>query len=324
MRILFFGTPEIALPSLERLIAGPFEVVGVMSQPDRPKGRGRSLSPSPVSELALEAGIPLSRPEKVGEARAELAALTPDVGVVVAFGQFLPKPIRELPSCGFLINAHASLLPKYRGAAPIHHAILAGEKTTGVSVMRVEREMDTGPVALWREIEIGENETAGELTDRMAHLAAEALETALATIDDGSVHWTDQDHDRATSAEKLTREMAAINWSDTADAIARRVRAFAPKPGAYTQLDGEALRILAGRSLPGTIAVRPGTAEVDDGPSLRVATGLGWFLPTRVQRAGGKEMSVDDFLRGRSIATGTRLGVEPGSDGANSSDDVDG
>lgn len=313
MRILFFGTPKIALPSLERLISGPFEVVGVVSQPDRPKGRGRSLSPSPVSELALEAGIPLSRPESVGLARAELAALTPDVGVVVAFGQFLPKPIRELPSCGFLINAHASLLPRYRGAAPINHAILAGEKTTGVSVMRVDREMDAGPVALRREIEIGEHETAGELTDRMAQLAAEALETALAQIDDGSLRWTEQDHARANFAEKLTREMAAIDWSDTADAIARRVRAFAPKPGAYTHLDGEPLRILAGESLSGTADLSPGIADLEDGVKLRIATGQGWFLPTRVQRAGGKEMPVDAFLRGRSIATGTRLGVVPGT-----------
>ncbi|MCH7866380.1 MAG: methionyl-tRNA formyltransferase [Myxococcales bacterium] len=311
MRIIFFGTPEIALPSFERLIAGPFDVVGAVSQPDRRRGRGRSLSPSPVSELALEAGIPLLRPEKVAETRDALAALTPDVGVVIAFGQFIPEQIRELPKQGFLINAHASLLPKYRGAAPINHAILAGEKTTGISVMRVDREMDAGPVALRREVEIGENETAGELTDRMAQLAAEALEAALEQIDTGSLHWTEQDHDRASFAGKLTREMAEINWSDSAEAITRRVRAFAPKPGAFTHLDGEILRILAGQSVPGDIAATPGTVDIEAGTHLRVATGQGWFLPTRIQRAGGKEMPVDAFLRGRNIATGARFGAEP-------------
>jgi methionyl-tRNA formyltransferase len=308
--MIFFGTPDIALPSLERLIAGPWDVVGVVSQPDRRKGRGRSFSPSPISSLALEAGIPLLRPEKVGDAREELAALGADVGVVVAFGQFIPKKIRELPKLGFLINAHASLLPKFRGAAPINHAILAGEKTTGVTVMRVDREIDAGPVALTRELEIGENETAGELTGRMAELAAEALEAALAQIEAGSLAWTEQEHAQASVAEKLTKEMATINWSDSADAIARRVRAFAPKPGAHTQLEGEALRIFAGQSLAGKVTTSPGSVEIEAGERLRVATGQGWFLPTRVQRAGGKEMEIDAFLRGRPIAPGTRFGVE--------------
>lgn len=314
MRIIFFGTPEIALPSLERLIAGPFDVVGVVSQPDRPRGRGRSVSPSPISKLALEVGIPLVRPEQVSEACDKLEALAPDVGVVIAFGQFLPKRVRELPKLGFLINAHASLLPKYRGAAPINHAILTGEKTTGVSVMRVDREMDAGPVALCREIEIGENETSGELTDRMAQLAAEALDAALEQIDTGSLHWTEQDHGRASYAEKLTKQMAAIDWTNSADAISRRVRAFAPKPGAYTHLDGVVLRVLAGRSMPGNVSASPGTVEIDDGKHLRVATGQGWFSPTRVQRAGGKAMPVDAFLRGHSIEAGTRFGVVPQSD----------
>ncbi len=310
MRIIFFGTPEIALPSLERLIAGRFELVGVVSQPDRRRGRGRKLSPSPVSRVALNAGLPLLRPDKVGEVHDELAALAADLGVVVAFGQFLPKKIRELPSLGFLINAHASLLPSYRGAAPINHAILEGEKMTGISVMRVDREMDAGPIALVRKIEIGENETAGELTDRLAQLAPVALEAALEAIEAGNLHWVEQDHSRASFAGKLTREMGELRWSDSAGALLRRIRAFAPKPGAFTHLEGEVLRILAGGIEPENVTLFPGTLEVRGGKRLRVATGQGWLIPTRVQRAGGREMSVDAFLRGRPIPDGSRLGGE--------------
>ena len=160
------------MPTLEALLAGPHPVVGVVSQPDRPQGRGRKPKPSPVSSVALRANVPLLRPERVGDPAvvAELRGLAPDLGVVVAFGQFLPKAIRELPRLGYLINAHASLLPKYRGAAPIQRAILAGELATGVSVMRVEREMDAGPVALVRELAIGPEETGGELAQRIAAL----------------------------------------------------------------------------------------------------------------------------------------------------------
>ncbi len=307
MRIIFFGTPEIAVPTLERLIAGRFEVVGVVSQPDRRRGRGRRYSPSPVSRVALDAGLPLLRPEKVADAHDELAALAPDIGVVVAFGQFLPKKIRELPSRGFLINAHASLLPKFRGAAPINHAILEGEDTTGITVMRVDREMDAGPSALRREIEIGEDETAGELTDRLAALAATSIEVALEEIEAGTLRWTEQDPSCATFAGKVTREMGALDWSLSADALLHRVRAFAPKPGAFTYLDGEVLRILAGRVEPGDVAAAPGSIDARADKRLRVATGRGWLVPSRVQRAGGKAMPIDAFLRGRPIADGSRF-----------------
>lgn len=302
MRIIFFGTPEIAVPSLERLIAGRFEVVGVVSQPDRRRGRGRKVSPSPVSIVAERCGIPLFRPESVASVRNDLTALAPDVGVVVAFGQFLPKSIRELPARGYLINAHASLLPKYRGAAPINHAILEGESTTGISVMRVDREMDAGPVALTREIEIGKHESAGELTERLAQLAADALEPALEQIDEDTVVFKEQDHARATFAGKLTREMGELRWSEPAEALVRRIRAFAPKPGAYAHLEGELLRIFTARAEAGESVPAPGTIIVEQNKRLRVATGRGWLIPGRVQRAGGKEMSVDAFLRGRAIA----------------------
>ncbi|MDE0910576.1 MAG: methionyl-tRNA formyltransferase [Myxococcota bacterium] len=317
MRILFFGTPEIAVPSLERLIAGPFDVVGVVSQPDRRRGRGRKVSPSPVSAVALREDIPLFRPEKVASVREELEALSTDMGVVVAFGQFLPKSIRELPRHGYLINAHASLLPKYRGAAPINHAILEGEHTTGVSVMRVDREMDAGPVALTREIEIGENETAGELTERMGELAATALEPALQQIDEGTVVFEDQDHTSATEAGKLTREMGELHWSEPAETLVQRIRAFAPKPGAFTHLEGDLLRIYSAHTEEANSVPAPGTIAVEENKRLRVATGKDWLVPERVQRAGGKEMPVDAFLRGREIATGSVFDAPKTSGSAN-------
>ena len=317
MRILFFGTPEIAVPSLERLIAGPFDVVGVVSQPDRRRGRGRKVSPSPVSAVALREDIPLFRPENVASVREELEALSTDMGVVVAFGQFLPKSIRELPRHGYLINAHASLLPKYRGAAPINHAILEGEHTTGVSVMRVDREMDAGPVALTREIEIGENETAGELTERMGELAATALEPALQQIDEGTVVFEDQDHTSATEAGKLTREMGELHWSEPAETLVQRIRAFAPKPGAFTHLEGDLLRIYSAHTEEANSVPAPGTIAVEENKRLRVATGKDWLVPERVQRAGGKEMPVDAFLRGREIATGSVFDAPKTSGSAN-------
>jgi len=175
VRLVFFGTPRFAVPTLEALLAGPHDVVAVVSQPDRPRGRGRALQASPVSELALARDRPLLRPERVGEAIEALAAHAPDLGVVVAFGQFLPRRVRELPRLGYCINGHASLLPRWRGAAPMQHAILAGDARTGVSIMRVEKEMDAGAVALVRRTEIREQENTAELTER---LAAEMIDAA--------------------------------------------------------------------------------------------------------------------------------------------------
>ena len=193
LRLLFFGTPEIAVPTLERLIAGPHDVVGVVSQPDRGRGRGRKTQPSPVSAVALREQIPLVRPERVGDAEAleAMRALRPDLGIVVAFGQFLPKKVRELPSRGYLINAHASLLPKYRGAAPIARAIWDGEAETGISVMRVEREMDAGPVALVRRTKIDRFENTEELSARLAGIAADAIEEAVERVAADTIEWTE-------------------------------------------------------------------------------------------------------------------------------------
>lgn len=299
------------MPTLERLLAGPHPVVAAVTQPDRPRGRGRRLSPCPVAETAERAGIPAWRTERAGDPGfvARLRALDVDLGIVVAFGQFLPRAVRELPRAGFLLNAHASLLPRHRGAAPIAHAILAGDAETGISVMRVDREMDAGPVALVRRIPIGPDETAGELEERLAALAADAIEEAVARHAADGLVWQPQDAARATLAPRITAEDARLDWREPAVALARRVRAMAPRPGAWTTWQGERVRILRARALPGAAGEAPGTARTGDGDApLRIATGDGWLVPLLVQRAGGRVLAIAAFQRGRGIPDGARLG----------------
>jgi methionyl-tRNA formyltransferase len=333
LRLVFFGTPELAVPALERLIAGPHEVVGVVSQPDRARGRGRKTSPSAVSAVALRENIPLLRPEHIGDAEAalELEALRPDVGIVVAFGQFLPRRIREMPSCGYLINAHASLLPKYRGASPIAQAILDGEAETGVSVMRVEREMDAGPVALVMRTPIESRENTAELSIRLSEIAATAIEQAVERIARGDIEWTAQDSSLASIAPKLEKSDAMLDLCEAARALACRVHALSPKPGGTLTLttmtpatetasaghsdpardaSGDVvLKILRADTMAYDLANRsvggaagnpaPGTIERDvDGVALRIATRDGWLVPLVMQRAGGKPTPIADFLRG--------------------------
>jgi methionyl-tRNA formyltransferase len=310
LRLVFFGTPDFALPTLERLVAGRHPVVLVVSQPDRGRGRGRRPSPAPVSRLALRAGLPLLRPERVGEPEVveALRACAPDLGVVVAYGQFLPRPVREAPSLGYSINGHASLLPAWRGAAPIPRAILAGESRTGISVMRVEREMDAGPVALVRELEIAPDESAGELGARLALLCADAIAEAVDRIAEGRVEWRPQDPARASFAPRLARSEAELDFREGAPALVRRVRALSPQPGAVTSLAGEPLRILAARAEPGPAGAPAGSARRRPGEPLRIATGDGWLVPLRLQRAGGRPLDVEAYLRGRPIPDGARLG----------------
>jgi len=295
-------------------------VVAVVSQPDRPRGRGRKRSPSPVAACALEAGLPLLRPERVAEVEASLAEVAPDLGVVVAFGQFLPKRIRELPRLGYLINAHASLLPRHRGAAPIARALLAGDAETGISVMRVEREMDSGAVCLVKRLPIPADATLGSLEHTLAALAADAVAEALDAIAAGSADFTPQDAARATEAPKLGAADAALDFAEDAVALARRVRALAPRPGAVARLEGERLRIHAAHAVPEPCRAAPGALE-RVGDTLRVATGDGWLVLERVQRAGGRVVDVADWLHGFRLPEGARLErVESADDGATASD----
>jgi len=298
------------VPTFERLLAGRHPIVATVSQPDRPRGRGRRLSPSPVARRALEAGIPLLRPERVGapEVAEELRRFEPDLGVVVAFGQFLPRRIRELPRLGYLINGHASLLPRHRGAAPISHAILAGDAETGVSVMRVEREMDAGAVATRVGTPIGPDETTGQLTERLARITADAIAEVVEAIAQDRVSWCEQDHERATLAPKLAAEDTVLDFREPARALARRVRALAPRPGARTTLEGEPLRILSAFAVEGPGGDPPGTVRRGGDPPLRIATGAGWLAPQRLQRAGGRPLPVEEFLRGHALPDGARLG----------------
>ncbi len=285
-------------------------MVVAVTQPDRRRGRGRRASPCPVAACAREADLPVLQPERAGDAAfAEaLQGFEPDLGVVVAFGQFLPKRIRHLPTLGYLLNGHASLLPKLRGAAPIVRAVLQGEQKTGVSVMRVEREMDAGPVALTREIAIGPEENAGELAHRLAHLTADAIEEALRQAAAGEIHWLAQDDSRASLAPKLERDEAQIDWNRPVRDIALQVRAMAPKPGAFTHLEGEALRILAACALPGAVDCPVGSVRCDASTPLRVAARDGWLAPTVLQRPGKRPLDVHEFLRGRAIPDGIRFG----------------
>ena len=319
----FFGTPEIALPTLEGLMASRHEVACVVSQPDRGRGRGRQRSPSPVSALALDRDIPLLRSEQVGDSESLnfLETHRPDIGVVVAFGQFIPKRIRELPRLGYLINAHASLLPRHRGASPIQTAILSGDETTGISVMKVEREMDAGAVALTRAIQIDPKENTAELTARLGALAAEAILDTVEEIAQQKVSWTEQDVALATYAPRIEKNDGRLDWRMTTGVLTRKIRAFSPKPGAFTSLpatdktEGDWLRILEAESVecPQQSSQPPGTLHLDDAnrrTPLWIATGDGWLAPLRVQRSGGKVMETSAFLRGYAIQEGQRFGED--------------
>ncbi|MBW2712498.1 MAG: methionyl-tRNA formyltransferase [Deltaproteobacteria bacterium] len=309
MRLVFFGTPEFAVPTLERLLAGPHSVELVISQPDRRRGRGRKTSPSPVSEVALREEIPLLRPESVNseEVLEAFRATEADLGVVVAFGQFIGKPLREGTRLGYLINGHGSILPEYRGAAPIQRAILDGKTETGISVMRLEREMDAGDSALILRTPILSEENTAELSERLAVLCADAILQGLASIDKSEVTWTPQDSSQVTYAEKIMKEDGELHWEESAQTLSCRIRATAPKPGAVTLLDGDPLRILKAHVDDAPCDLPPGTVQVrDDGP-LRIATGQGWIVPETLQRAGGKALERETFLRGHSIAHGTVL-----------------
>ena len=309
LRILFAGTPDFAVPSLAALLAAGHEVVGVYTQPDRPAGRGRKLQMSPVKALALEHGLPVQQPvslKRDPEALERLRAFGADLMVVVAYGLLLPPAVLEAPRLG-CVNVHASLLPRWRGAAPIQRAILAGDSETGICIMRMEAGLDTGPVYHRVVTAIEARETGGTLHDRLSELGARALIAALPGIAAGSTPPEPQDEALATYAHKLTKEEAVIDWTWTAEAIERQIRAFDPWPVAQTSLDGATLRIWEAQAEAASDAAEaPGTVIQADRSGIRVATGAGVLRITRLQPAAKKPMSAADYLNARHL-DGARL-----------------
>jgi methionyl-tRNA formyltransferase len=306
MRVVFFGTPEFAVASLRALLRERIAVAGVVTQPDKPQGRSRTtLVPPPVKIVAQAEGLPVLQPTRpVGDLfLAALRRLEPDLGVVVAYGHILRREVLELPPRG-LINVHASLLPRFRGAAPIPHAILAGDRETGISIMRMEEGLDTGPVLHRVATPIADDETAGTLTRRLGALGAGALVEAISLIGAGLERPQPQDDAAATYAPKIGRELARLDWTRDAQALERQVRAFDPAPGAWTELDSAPVKLFGatpavGAGLPGTVL-----AATD---RLLVACGSGALAVREAQPAGKTRLAVADWVRGRGIAAGRRF-----------------
>ncbi len=302
------GTPEFALPVLEQLSAN-YQVVGVVTQPDRPAGRGRKLLPSPVKELALAEGIPIFQPEKLRrmEAVERLRAWLPDLIVVAAYGQILPPSVLELPRYG-CINVHASLLPRWRGASPIQAAILAGDAVTGITLMKMDEGLDTGPILAQQPVDIGPEETAGELSARLARVGGQLLLETLPDYLAGRLTPTPQPDSGITIARRFRKQASALDWSKPAADLARRVRAFSPTPGAYTTWNGAHLKVLRARPLAQDTADRPPGSVFLEQRVPAVVTGEGALVLMQVQMAGKRPMSGEQFARGRRDFIGSVLG----------------
>jgi methionyl-tRNA formyltransferase len=310
LRIAFAGTPRFALPALRVLLASRHRVVGALTQPDRPAGRGRELRASPVKLLAQESGLPVLQPPtlKTPEGRAGLEAWAPDLLVVVAYGLILPKAVLDLPRLGCL-NIHGSLLPRWRGAAPIQRAILAGDAETGVTIMRLDEGLDTGPLLLERRRPIQLHDTAGDLHDALSELGAAALAEAIEGLVSGMLKPIPQPSSGATYAPKLEKSEARIDWSASASTLDRQVRAFNPWPMAETSFAGESLRVLRARIAEQHVSdAAPGTllGIADDG--LRVACGEGVLAVRELQRAGKRPVSARDFANAVRL-DGLRFGT---------------
>lgn len=312
MRIVFMGTPEFAAASLQALLEVGQQVVAVVTQPDKPKGRGKQVLPSPVKKLAEEYHLPVLQPTSIRteEFFRTLQGLQPECIVVVAYGKILPSEILQLPPRG-CINVHASLLPYYRGSAPIHWSVINGETETGVTTMFMDEGMDTGDMILKKRLPIGPDDTVGMVHDRLAVLGAELLVETIDLLEKGFAPRTPQDHTLATYAPLLKKEHEVIRWEQPAQYLHNHVRGMNPWPGTYTTWEDKVLKIWRTR-VPEARPVKaaPGTVLEEGSSGILVQTGQGQILITELQLQGSKRMDVDQFLRGKQIASGTVLGRE--------------
>jgi methionyl-tRNA formyltransferase len=309
LRVVFFGTPRFAVPTLAALLDSRHQVVGVVTQPDRPRGRGRKITAAPVKALAVERELQVLQPPTLrdGAITAAVQAWQPDVGVVAAYGQLIPKALLAVPRFG-MINVHPSLLPKYRGAAPVHRAVIAGETETGVTIMRVAPKLDSGDMFARRTMPIGAEQTSEELEDALAVAGAHLLVEVVDSLATGTAREEPQDERLVTYAARLTKEEGLLDWTLPATRIHDRVRGLHPWPHAYSYVNGR--RIIVWRTVPLGIpaAAPPGTVVRADAAGLQVATGDGTALALlELQSEGGRPLAIADFLRGHDVPPGARF-----------------
>ncbi len=308
MRIVFMGTPDFSVPALEALVKGGHQVIAAVTQPDKPKGRGKAVLMTPVKEKALEMGIPVYQPVKVREPEfvKTLADLAPDVIVVVAFGQILPKSILEIPRYG-CVNIHASLLPKYRGAAPIQWAVIDGEKETGVTTMFMNEGLDTGDMLEKEVVPLDPKETGGSLHDKLSAVGGRLILSTLKGLEDGTLKGTPQTDEGSCYAKMLKKSLGDIDWTMGGAAIERLIRGLNPWPSAYTSLHGKTLKIWDADVTDREYGVEPGTVAEVSKDQLIIQTGKGSLSVRSLQLEGKKRMDIQDFLRGYSLEKGTVL-----------------
>ena len=310
LRVVFFGTPEFAVPTLDALLRSPHVVAGVVTRPDRPRGRGQATTDAPVKARAASAGLPILQPERLKDPDLldRLTALDADLGIVAAYGRMLTDPMLAIPRRGML-NVHASLLPRYRGAAPVHRAIIAGERDTGVTIMRVVQALDAGPTLAHAPRSIAADETSDEVERDLARLAADLLLATLDRMATGDVRETAQDDSRATYAHKLTRDDGRVDWQWTAERIHNLIRGLHPWPHAFTFLGGRRFILLRSRwSSDPSPGVAAGTITEASGDRLAVATGSGIIEMVEIQSEGKRPMTVREFLAGHRLPRGERFG----------------
>ena len=306
LKIVFMGTPEFAVPSLKALIVAGNKVVSVVTQPDKPKGRGKVLTPPPVKELALQHNIPVLQPEKIRDETFinVIKGLCPDIIVVIAYGKILPKAILDIPPKG-CINVHASLLPKYRGAAPINWAIINGEPETGITTMLMDEGMDTGDILLTEKIKIKDDDTASDIHDRLKDLGAQVLLKTIHALEKGTIKPVPQDNFQASYAPMLKKEDGRIDWTLGPEGIRNLIRGLNPWPGAYTRWEGMQIKIFKAEiTSKEKVAELPGTVLYSIDKGICVATGKGSLLITELQPENRNRMSVSEFIKGYRIAKG--------------------